>query len=105
MDLLKSHTALDLPGALCVTGDNLDAFRVDSASVVEFEVDILDNEGPDIVAEAVGVEMALQLPKSAYSICGKSATQPTLNVIRALTLSASTSATALSKLTRIFIAS
>jgi hypothetical protein len=63
---LKSYTALHLPGALCVTGDNLDAFGVDSASVVELKVDILDNEGPDIVAEAVGVEMALQLPKSAY---------------------------------------
>lgn len=32
---------------------------MDLVRVVELEVDVLDNEGPDVVAEAVGIEVAL----------------------------------------------
>jgi hypothetical protein len=32
---------------------------VDLVRVVELEVDVFDNEGPDVVAEAVGIEVAL----------------------------------------------
>lgn len=36
---------------------------MDLVCVVELEVDILDDEGPDVVAEAVGVEVALHKRK------------------------------------------
>ena len=41
------------------TGDDLDLLGVELVLVVHLEVDVLDEEGPDFVAEAVGVEVAL----------------------------------------------
>lgn len=75
--------------------------------VVQFEVDIFDDERPDFVAESICVKMALekqedeQAQQMDESICPKC----TLKVNRALTLSAKTSATALSKFASIFMAS
>lgn len=51
---------LCLAGTLRVAANNLDAVGVDLVRVVELEVDILDDKGPDVVAEAVRVEMALE---------------------------------------------
>lgn len=53
-------SALDFARTLRVTADDLDAVGVDLVRVVELEVDILDYERPDVVAETVGVEVALQ---------------------------------------------
>ena len=44
---------------LIIATDDLDFVSMDGALIVELEVDILNDEGPDVVAEAVGVEMAL----------------------------------------------
>jgi hypothetical protein len=33
---------------------------VDLVRVIELEVDVLDDEGPDIVAEAVGIKVSLE---------------------------------------------
>ena len=40
-------------------GDDLDLFGVELVLVVHFEVDVLNDESPHFVTEAVGVEMAL----------------------------------------------
>ena len=55
----QKQTQLSLARTLCITADNLDAVGVDLVRVVELEVDVLDNEGPDVVTEAVGIEVAL----------------------------------------------
>lgn len=39
---------------------------MDLICIVELEVDILDDEGPDVVAEAVGVEVSLHV---SMSVC------------------------------------
>lgn len=44
---------------LALAGDDLDSLGLDVVRVVQLELDVLDNEGPDLVAEAVGVEMSL----------------------------------------------
>ena len=36
--------------------DDLDLVRLDGSIVVQLEIDIFDEEGPDIVAEAVGIK-------------------------------------------------
>jgi hypothetical protein len=63
----KPDSALDFAGALRVTADNLDSVGVDLVRVVELEVDILDNEGPNVVTEAVGIEVALQTKRISTS--------------------------------------
>lgn len=104
-------SALDFAWTLCITADNLDSVGVDLVRIVELEVDVLDYKRPHIVAEPVGIEVALREPGSVCSCLNasfelrQSRHEPTLNVSLALTLSASTSATALSKFARIFIAS
>lgn len=39
---------------------------MDLVRVVQLEVDVLDDEGPYVVAEAVGVEMSLQRRTSVW---------------------------------------
>lgn len=85
---------------------------MDLVRVVELEVDVLDDEGPDVIAETVGIEVALRRHVNIRCCCLRAHFELlrnhcrfTLNVSLALTLSASTSATALSKFVRIFIAS
>lgn len=95
---------LSLTGTFGVATDDLDAVGMDVGSIVKFEVDVLDDKSPDVVAEAVRVEMALGTKVSSKPLLAARMLF-TLNVRRALTLSARTSATALSKLARIFMAS
>lgn len=57
-DANVSH--LWLTRTLRVTADDLDSIGVNLVRVVELEVDVLDDEGPNIVTEAVGIEVALQ---------------------------------------------
>lgn len=102
---IKSSRALSLAGALRVTADDLDPVCMDLVCVVELEVDVFDDESPDIVAEAVGVEMSLYNTINMGLLHFGAYVKLTLKVSRDLTLSESTSATALSKLIRIFIAS
>lgn len=46
--------------SLAVTADDLDLVRRDRGLVVQLECDVLDEEGPDIVAESVGVKVTLK---------------------------------------------
>ena len=57
---------LGLAWTFRVTADNLDAVGVDLGGVVELEVDVLDNECPYVIAEAVGIEMSLYEHMSVY---------------------------------------
>jgi hypothetical protein len=57
---ISSDSALYFARALCVAADNLDTVGMDLVRVVELEVDVFDNEGPDVVTETVGIEVALQ---------------------------------------------
>ena len=59
LHILFSHSSLLLPRLLRIAAHNLDLLRRDVILVVELEVDILDEERPDFVAEAVGVQMTL----------------------------------------------
>ena len=52
---------------LCITAHDLDLIRRDIILIVQLEVDILDKERPDFVAEAVGIEMALQACTVSHS--------------------------------------
>lgn len=49
---------------LALACDNLDLLCFDVVRVVKLEFDILDNERPDLVTEAVGVEVSLKKPIS-----------------------------------------
>lgn len=51
---------LCFPRALRVAGYDLDAVGVDRVRVVELEVDVFDDEGPYVIAEAVCIQMALE---------------------------------------------
>ena len=51
--------ALRLAGTLRVAADNLDPIGVDRVGIVQLEVDIFDDERPNIVTEAVGIEVPL----------------------------------------------
>ena len=44
---------------LAVHGYNLDLVRVERGSVLEFEVNVLDDKCPNFVAEPVGIKMTL----------------------------------------------
>ena len=59
LHILFPHSSLLLPRLLRIAAYNLDLLRRDVILVVELEVDILDEERPDFVAEAVGVQMTL----------------------------------------------
>lgn len=41
--------------------DNSDLLNLDRRRVVELELDILENEGPNVVTETVGIKMTLRL--------------------------------------------
>jgi len=49
-----------LSWALAVAAHDLDFICMDRlAGIIHLEGDVLDQEGPDLIAEAVGIEMAL----------------------------------------------
>jgi hypothetical protein len=52
-------TLLSLTRALGVAANDLDPVGVDLVRIVELKVDVFDDECPDIVAEAVRIEMSL----------------------------------------------
>jgi len=57
-----------LSGLLCIAAHDLDLLGLDITLIVELEVDILDEERPDFVAEAVGIQMTLDGWSSASPI-------------------------------------
>jgi hypothetical protein len=44
---------------LALAGNDFDPLRLNSVGIIKLELNILDNERPDFVAEAVGVEVSL----------------------------------------------
>ncbi len=97
------HSGLSRP--LRVAADNLDLLGLDRVLVVKFEVDILDQERPDFVAEAVGVQMTLEAQHDQSHRQGRNGSSCTLKFKRALTFSFMTSETILSKFLTILLAS
>lgn len=55
----KTLNRLGLSRTFAVAANNLDPVRLDSRLVIQLESDILDQEGPDIITEPVGVKVAL----------------------------------------------
>jgi hypothetical protein len=55
----RETARLSLSRALAVAADNLHLVRLNGGLVIQLESDILDQEGPNIVTEPVGVKMAL----------------------------------------------
>lgn len=53
------NRSLLLAWPLGVAADNLDLIRLDRTRIVQLEVDVLDQESPNFVAETVGIQMAL----------------------------------------------
>lgn len=55
-------------GSLCLllalASDNLNLLCFDVVRVIKLELDILDNERPDFITEAIGVEVSLKKPVS-----------------------------------------
>jgi hypothetical protein len=80
--------SLSLTRTFRVAADNLNTVGVDLVRVVELEVYVFDDECPDIVAEAVGIEMSLRARKLATQAAAICATathlerQPRLDLIR-----------------------
>jgi hypothetical protein len=50
---------LSLGLLLALAGNDLDPLCLDGVCVIKLELNILDNERPNFVAEAVGVEVSL----------------------------------------------
>lgn len=58
----RRHNLLPLAWALRIAAHNLDLVGDDRLSaVLHLELDVLDQESPDLVAESVGVERALYM--------------------------------------------
>lgn len=53
------NPALLLPRLLRIAAHDLDLLSRDIVLIVQLEIDIFDKEGPDFVAEAVGIQMTL----------------------------------------------
>lgn len=54
-----ASSGLCLARSLAVAAHDLHSVRVDGSLVVKFELDILDQECPDLVAETVRIKVAL----------------------------------------------
>ena len=64
---------------LCIAAHNLDLLSLDVVLIVKLEINILDEECPDFVAEAVGIQMTLYTPRSV-AIAGQSVRRHYLEV-------------------------
>ena len=52
-------TQSSLPRPLGIATNDLNLIRLNRRRILKLERDVLDQEGPDFVAEAVGIEMTL----------------------------------------------
>jgi len=64
------RSSLDLSRSLRIAADNLDFVRSKFGARISLELDILHKKGPDVVAEAVGLEMSLE-SESSLDLLGK----------------------------------
>jgi hypothetical protein len=55
-----SNISSSLSLLFALAGNDLDPLRLDRVGIIELELDILDDERPDFVAEAVCVEVSLK---------------------------------------------
>lgn len=51
--------SLCLPRSLCVAAHDFDSVGLNSVLIFELEADIFDKEGPDFIAETIGVQVTL----------------------------------------------
>ena len=68
--------SLNLAGLLGIAADDLDFFCMKLLATITLEPDILDKEGPDIVTESVGFQVALHLKLVHSSAVGIQCRQP-----------------------------
>lgn len=59
-NLIRRIMDLCLSGSLAVTAHDLHFLGRNSCLVVQLEVDILNQEGPNFVAESIGIEVTLK---------------------------------------------
>ena len=57
--IAAEHQRLRFSRFLRIAAHDLHLLRRDRASTIQFEVDIFDQEGPDLIAVAVGIQVAL----------------------------------------------
>lgn len=55
----RPSLSLCLARSLCVAAHDFDSIGLHSVLVVELEADIFDKEGPDFIAEPIGVQVTL----------------------------------------------
>lgn len=65
--ICSRNVPLLLPRLLRIAAHNLDLLGCDIVLIIELEVDILDEERPDFVAEAVGIQMTLFVTNTPIS--------------------------------------
>ena len=53
---------------LCIAAHNFDLLCLHIGLIIQLEVDILDEESPDFIAEAICVQMALHSSMSAIDV-------------------------------------
>ena len=59
-----SVPSLRISRLLRIAAHDLDLIRLHRVLIVQLEIDILDQKCPDIIAEAVGIQMTLRIPQS-----------------------------------------
>lgn len=62
---LNKETLSSLARAFGVATDNFDSVGMYLVGVIELKVDVFDDKGPDVVAEAVGIKMSLETDQHA----------------------------------------
>jgi hypothetical protein len=60
-DVAPPSEPSSLARLLAIATDNLDLLRLDGLLIVQLEVDILYQEGPDLITEPIGIKMALRV--------------------------------------------
>lgn len=76
----RSKLSLGITRLLRITAHDLDFVGGDIALIVKLEGDILDKKGPDIVAEAICIQVTLQVLQSAHTAEPNHQTQGYLEV-------------------------
>ena len=64
---LDEAQILNFTRFLAVATNNLDFLRGKGTSTIQLEIDIFDQECPDIIAESVGIEMTLEVEARFHS--------------------------------------
>ena len=56
----RAETILRIPWSLCIAAHNFHLLGLHLALIVEFEINVLDKESPDVIAKPIRVQVALR---------------------------------------------